>query len=70
LRDIFVIAELEHELVGRLGILLDRKALPLASFREAKVGQRQCDNVERGLAVVTLWQFVDDLGDFKEATGP
>lgn len=68
MRDVFVVAELEHELVGRLGILLDREAFLLAPFREAVVGQRECDDVERGQAVAAvaaaLRQFVDDLGHF------
>ena len=50
LRDIFVVAELEHELVARLGILLDREAFLLRPFAEAVVGQRQSDYVERRLA--------------------
>lgn len=54
LRDIFVIAELEHELVARLGILLDREAFPLRPFAEAVVGQRQSDYVERRLASTAL----------------
>lgn len=53
LRDVLVVTELEHELVGRLGILLDREALLLTPFREAVVGQRQCDDVERRVSAAT-----------------
>lgn len=70
LRRVPVVAQGQHELVHRLGVLGDREAALRDAAREAKIGQRRHHDVERRTSLFSPAQRPDELGPLEEAAGP
>ena len=67
LGDVLGVAQGEHELVARLGVLLKGEAFARRAAAEAVVGEGERDDVEGGRPVR---EGFDDLGGFEEGARP